>query len=184
MFKNASKYPEDYIDCPDYKYALHFEESPTSPTGYKVTKNNKAYQDYLYRDGWFVLLTNCEKNPMKTLEIYRTRDVMENAFDIINNFITIDRTSVNSCEVYENKAFIGFLVMILISMIQKVMKENKIFNDKIMVQFLSEMSSIKKVIFSDMSYVIDPIPESIKNYLDLFKCPYPNDVSIPKTKKI
>jgi hypothetical protein len=48
------------------------------------------------------------------------------------------------------------------------MKENKIYNDKAMDEFLSEMSSIKKVIFSDKSYAIDPIPRSIKKYLDFF----------------
>jgi hypothetical protein len=175
MYENARENPKDYIDNPDYQYALNFEVCPTSPTGYKVTRNNNAYQDFRCRDGWFVLLTNCEKNPIKTLEIYRNRDVVEKAFDIIKNFMKTKRTYVHSDDVYESKAFIGFLSMILISMIHKVMKENKIYNDKTMDEFLSEMSSIKKVIFSDKSCVIDPIPRSIKNYLDFFTCPYPEN---------
>ncbi|MDR2199313.1 MAG: transposase [Deltaproteobacteria bacterium] len=173
MYNNACENPKEYIDEPDYKNALIFRKAPNNPKGYIITKNNKAYQEFRICEGWFVLLSNTETDAEKTLKIYRNRDVVEKAFDILKHFQKHKRTRVKSDEAYESKVFIGFLSMILIAAIHNVMQKNDLYKKKTMDELLGELSSIKALIY-DNEYIIDPLTKSVKDYLDMFDCPYPD----------
>jgi transposase len=174
MYQNACENPEDYIDDPDYRYVLSFRRSNKRDNGYIVKKNNEAYKEFRSREGWFILLSNCDSDPLQTLEIYRKRDVVEKAFNVVKNFQQQNRTRVHSDDVYDSKVFIGFLSMILISQIHKILKDNNIYKDKTMDEFLDILSTIKAVIINN-KYIIDPLTKATKDYYKLFHCPLPNE---------
>jgi transposase len=173
MYNNAMSDPLSYINDPDYRYALTFRKSSKQPNGYIIKKNNDSYKDFRTRDGWFILISNCEKDPIQTLKIYRNRDVVEKAFDLIKHFLRKKRTYVHNDECYENTILITFICMVLISIIHNVMTENDLYKNKTMEEFLLELSSHKAVII-DNNYIIDPLTKTLKNYFDLFNCPYPD----------
>jgi transposase len=106
------------------------------------------------------------------LEIYRNSDVIEKYFDILKHFQNIKRTKVYSDDAYDSKVFIGFLSMILISMIHRAMRDNSIYKDKSMEELLNELSAIKAIII-DGTYIIDPLTKRVKNHYNMFNCPYP-----------
>jgi transposase len=172
MYENACEDPQNYVDDPDYSFALKFRRSSKQKGGYIVKKNNDAYKAFRLREGWFILLSNCVKNPKEILEIYRNRDVVEKAFDILKHFQKKNRTYVQSDDVYESYVFIGFLSMIMISVIHKTMKEHGIYKNRTMDEFLDELSAIKALIL-DQKYIIDPLTKLTKQYFDYFNCPYP-----------
>jgi hypothetical protein len=64
--------------------------------------------------------------------------------------------------------------MILISVIHKVMKDNFIYKDKTIDEFLDEFSNLKAIII-DEKYILDPLTKQIKDYYKLFNCPFPQD---------
>lgn len=174
-YHDACQNPKDYVDDPDYQSVLTFRKSKKSPSGYTVKRNNAAYNDFRSREGWFILISNKENCPLNTLEIYRNRYVAEKAFDIIKQFKRQKRTRVHSDEAYESKIFIGFLSMILISIIHKGMKDHHMYKDKTMEELLSELSAVNAVIVNDQFYIVDPLTKQIKNYFDIFGCPYPDN---------
>jgi transposase len=172
MYDNACQDPESYIDDPDYRFALRFRKSSKQPNGYIIKKNNDAYKEFRSRNGWFILLSNCESDTLRALEIYRKRDVVEKAFNIIKNFQNDKRTRVHDDDAYDSKVFIGFLSMILISSIHNTMKEHNLYKNKTMDEFFNDLSAIKAVVVKD-KYIIDPYTKQVKDYYKFFKCPLP-----------
>ncbi|MDR1870745.1 MAG: transposase [Deltaproteobacteria bacterium] len=176
MYENACKDPQNYVDDPDYSFALKFRRSSKQKGGYIVKINNDAYKAFCSQEGWLILLSNYVKNPKEILEIYQNRDVVydvvDKAFDILKHFQNKNRTYVQSDDIYESYVFIGFLSMIMISVIHKTMKEHSIYKNRTMDEFLDELSAIKALIL-DQKYIIDPLTKLTKQYFDYFNCPYP-----------
>jgi transposase len=171
-YKNAIKDPETYKKDPAYRAVLKFRRSFKSPTGYIVKKDQKAYQDIRSKAGWFVLLSNCIDNSKDAIYIYRKRDVIEKSFDILKNFIHQKRTTVHSDINNDNKLFISFISMIIISYIHNVMQENNLYRGYTIDELLCELSSIKAIKI-DNDIIIDPLTKKAKDIYDVFKCTYP-----------
>jgi transposase len=172
MFNNVCTNHLDHIDDPDYRYVLNFRKSFKQPTTYIIKRNNDIYNQLLNHQGWFVILTNCDKDPKKVLRIYRNRDIIERGFNILKNFLNNKITNAYNNESYDSKIFIAFITMILFSMIDKVMKANNLYNNKNIDELFEELSNQKAIIINNQ-YIIDPLTKHLKNYYDYFKCDYP-----------
>ncbi|MDR2411774.1 MAG: transposase [Candidatus Peribacteria bacterium] len=172
MYNNAIKEPEKYINDRDYRNMLIFRKSYKSKTGYIIKKNQKAYQDMRSKAGWFILLSNSIKDPTKAIEIYRKRDLVEKCFDILKNFINQKRTKVHNDIKNENRLFISFISMVLISYIDNVMKDNNLYKTYTLDELLYELSSIKAIKI-DNYILIDPLTKKVKDIFDSFNFKHP-----------
>jgi transposase len=172
MYNNAIKDPEKYINNKEYRFALTFRRSSKSPTGYIVEKNKKAYQESRSKAGWFVLLSNCIDNHEEALEIYRRREVVGKYFDIFKNFMNQKPTNIHNNIEDQNKLFISFISMILISHINNVMKEKDLYKVYTIDELLLELNTIKAIKI-DNSIIIDQLTKKVKDIFDFFKCGYP-----------
>ncbi|MDR2404890.1 MAG: hypothetical protein LBE27_00790 [Deltaproteobacteria bacterium] len=175
MYENACSDPERYKDDPCCQHVLTFKKSKISPNGYDILKNNEAYQEMRSRGGSFILLSTRKQNSVKTLEYFRNRQVFKRTLDIIKRFQRKNSDFIQNDESFENCLFIAFLSTVLISMIHKVMINNKIYIDKTMEEVLVDLSDLKAKILDGDRYIVDPLTDLTRRYFDSFGCPYPHD---------
>jgi hypothetical protein len=108
---------------------------------YKI--NHEVLEKELESSGWLVLITNRIKGGEEALECYRAKDVIEKGFLKLKNAIDLNRIRVHSQESMQNKVFIGFLALILLSHINKVMVQKKMYRDMSMKDMLFTLKKLR-----------------------------------------
>lgn len=121
---------------------LHVHTTPARGT--KVTYNDTAIRQHTAGFGYFVLLSNDTADPAQALWIYRNKDVVEKAFCNLKNRLNMRRPNVSSEESLEGKIFVQYVALILVSWIHKVMKEQGLYKNWTMQQFLDELDGIER----------------------------------------
>lgn len=91
----------------------------------------------------FVLLSNGIKEPLEALDIYRSKDVIEKAFDNLKERLNMRRTSVSSDENLDGKLFIQFIGLIYLSYIKKAMGDHNLYKDYTLQGLLDELDIIE-----------------------------------------
>jgi len=127
-----------------YKRFFHVKETPKR--GRKVEYNQEAIDEYRKNTaGWFVMITNDVKDPVRALEIYRQKDTAEKAFDDLKNDLDGKRLRIHSEQAMEGRFFIQFIALILSARIKQVMNEAGWYKNNNMQQVIEEMKSMKEV---------------------------------------
>jgi len=125
------------------QYTKYFEINTTPIRGIKVTPKqetiNNAEKDY----GFFALISNEVKDPIKALETYRNKDVVEKAFGNLKERLNLRRTAVSSESSLEGKLFVQFVALIYLSYIKKRMSEKGLYQDYTMQELLDELDVIE-----------------------------------------
>ena len=125
-------------------YAKYYEIKETPVRGItlipKQEEIDKARKNY----GYFALLSNGIRDPLESLEIYRTKDVVEKAFGNLKERLNMRRTSVSSDVSLDGKLFVQFIALIYLSHIQKVMTEKSLFKNYTMQELLDELDVIER----------------------------------------
>jgi hypothetical protein len=111
--------------------------------GERYTINHRVVEKELENCGWLVLLTNRIKGGEEALECYRAKDVVEKGFLKLKNAIDLRRIRVHSQESMQNKVFVGFIALILLSHINKVMVEKKMYRDMSMKDILYTLKKLR-----------------------------------------
>jgi hypothetical protein len=112
-------------------------------TGETYKINHQVLEKELAHAGWLVLVTNRIKDGEKALECYRAKDVVEKGFMKLKNAIDLNRIRVHSQESMQNKMFIGFIALILLSHINKVMVQKKMYRDMSMKDVLLTLKKLR-----------------------------------------
>ena len=89
--------------------------------GIRLTPKQDLIDERTKNYGYFALLSNGIKDPLEALDIYRSKDVIEKAFDNLKGILNMRRTSVSSDENLDGKLFIQFIGLIYLSYIKKAM---------------------------------------------------------------
>jgi transposase len=127
-----------------YQEFFHVKETPKR--GRKVEYNQEAIDNYRENTtGWFVLVTNDVKDPVKALEIYRMKDTAEKVFDDLKNDLDCNRLRIHSNQAMEGRLFIQFIALILSAKIKHIMNEAGWFKNHDMQQVIDEMKSLREV---------------------------------------
>lgn len=124
-------------------YIKYFDVKETPKQGIRVSIKEEAIRLAKERFGFFPLLSNEAKDPVKALELYRTRDVVEKAFWNIKERLNLRRTLVSSESSLEGKLFVEFVALIYLSYLKKKMDENKLFEKYSMHELLDELDVIE-----------------------------------------
>lgn len=134
--------------CEGHKtyYERFFNVKTTPKRGRKVEYNQEAINKHRENTtGWFVMISNDVKDPVKALEIYRMKDTAEKAFDDLKNDLDCKRMRIHSSQAMEGRLFIQFIALILSSKIKTIMNEAGWYKNYNMQQVIDEMKALREV---------------------------------------
>ena len=138
MRKNATIEPQKYVDDPYYKKFLNIRKSAKS--GYTVTVRDDAVEDAYKHAGWLVIVSNQIASAEEALRIYRAKDVVEKGFQRLKNSLDLGRLRVHGDMAMQNKVFIGFIALILISQIHNTMLDAQLYKKYTLKQLLGVLA--------------------------------------------
>ena len=126
----------------EFRKYLSIRKSASDPNGHTVTVKEDVIEDKLRTCGWMVLLSDTVADPQEALDIYRTKDVVEKSFDRLKNTLDLNRLRVHNDERMENKLFLGFLALLLISALHQRMQSTKLYAKYSMHELLLKLRKI------------------------------------------
>ena len=138
--EKANEDPEKYLGNPDYEKYLIIAKTKK---GYKVKLRSDVVESELETSGWMVVISNCVKDTKEAIKIYREKDVVEKGFLRLKNSLDIGRIRMHSENSMQNKVFIGFISLILLSAIHNVMEEKKLYSKMTMKKLILTLSKLK-----------------------------------------
>jgi transposase len=130
---------------PDHEkqYAKYFEVKTTPVRGTKVIANEEVLAEAKRNYGYFVLMSNEIKDPIKALEVYRNKDLVEKAFNNLKERLNLRRLAVSSEQSLDGKLFVQFIALIYLSYITRKMQQNRMFKNHTMQEVLDEFDVIE-----------------------------------------
>jgi len=121
----------------------------TPKRGKKVSYNMPAVNQYLNRyTGFQALLTNNIKDPLKALQIYRDKDVVEKCFDDYKNQLDMKRLRMHTSTTVDGRLFVQFIALIYVSALRKQMREANLMKQYTVRQLLQETETLIKIKYS------------------------------------
>ncbi|WP_419573696.1 IS1634 family transposase [Pyramidobacter piscolens] len=130
--------PAHEKDCQKY-----FEIKETPKRGISLSVKQEAIDAASERYGFFVLVSNEVKDPVRAIQLYRMRDVVEKAFWNVKERLNLRRTLVSSESSLEGKFFVEFVALIYLSYLKKKMEENGLFAQYTLHELLDELDVIE-----------------------------------------
>jgi transposase len=114
----------DTKEANSFAYAQYFTVKRTPKRGLKVTRNKEAIDAYKSdRAGYWVIISNCEKDAKKALQAYRARSRVESAFDDLKNELDMKRIRTHNKDTMRGRVFVQFLALIITSQIRATLDE-------------------------------------------------------------
>lgn len=124
-------------------YKKYFTIKTIPKKGTKVIIDEKAVREAKRYYGFFALQTNEALDSVTTLELYRNKEVVENAFGNLKECLNIHRTLVASEQGLDGKLFVEFVALIYLSYIKKRMQETDLFKHYTMQGALDQLDVIE-----------------------------------------
>lgn len=142
----AGKDVEEHEDF--YRRYLIIKETPTR--GLKITFNDREIQKYRRRySGFFCILSNKIKGAQEALNIYRTKDVVENSFDDLKNHLDMKRLRVHTATAMDCRLFLQFLALIYISSIRNALRTDEQLKYLTVREVMEEMETLTQIKYSN-----------------------------------
>ena len=125
------------------KYETYFEVKNTPKRGIQVSVKQEALEKAKKNFGFFGLISNLVKEPVRALEIYRNKDLIEKNFGNLKERLNFRRTLVSSEQSLEGKIFVEFIALIYLAYIKKQMEDKELFKKYTMTELLDEFDVIE-----------------------------------------
>jgi len=130
-------------------YDTYFLVKTTPKRGVNVSYNDEAISQYISQyAGFQAILSNSVKDPVRALQIYRDKDVVEKCFDDLNNQLDMKRLRMHSPNAVDGRLFVQFIALIYISAIRKEMRKSDLIEQYTVRELLEEMETLIKVKYS------------------------------------
>lgn len=127
----------------DEDYKKYFEVTKTPVRGTKIMPKQDAINEAKKNYGYFALISNDIKDPIRALEIYRNKDLVEKAFGNLKERLNLRRTLVSSEQSLDGKLFVEFVALIYLSYIKKKMQDADLFKKYTLQGLLDEFDVIE-----------------------------------------
>jgi transposase len=127
----------------DEDYKKYFEVTKTPVRGTKITPKQEAIDEAKKNYGYFALISNDIKDPIRALEIYRNKDLVEKAFGNLKERLNLRRTLVSSEQSLDGKLFVEFIALIYLSYIKKKMQDADLFKKYTLQGLMDEFDVIE-----------------------------------------
>jgi transposase len=125
-------------------YVKYFEIKRTPKRGVRVAVKQKAVEDAKKNFGYFAMISNEIKEPVKALVLYRSKDLVEKAFENLKERLSFRRALVSSEKSLDGKLFVEFIALIIMSYIKKKMHEAGMFRTYTMHEMLDQIDLIER----------------------------------------
>ena len=135
---SGKRVPEHEAD-----YERYFTVTKTPKRGIGIAYNQEAIDKKRERYGFFTLISNEIKDPVRALELYRSRNIIERAYFDIKGRLNMRRTLVSSDSSLEGKCFVEFVALIFLSYIKQKMEEKNLFKQYTLQELLDELDRIE-----------------------------------------
>ena len=130
-------------------YDEFFILKTTPKRGKTVSYNDAAISKYIKRyAGFYAILTNSIKCPIKALQIYRDKDAVEKCFDDLKNQIDMKRLRMHTSKTVHGRLFVQFIALIYMSAIRKKLRTSKLAKQFTVRALLREMDTINKISYT------------------------------------
>ena len=136
----AEAEPEKYAKSGEHKKYLNIRKSEKTDSGYTVSIREDAVNFVLGTHGWLVLISNDVASVKEAIRIYRAKDVVEKGFLRLKCDLDLGRLRVHSQDRVQNKVFIGFIALILLSHIHVVMMNNDLYGKMTMKKLIRTLA--------------------------------------------
>jgi transposase len=125
-------------------YQKYFTLKETPVRGIRISPNETAIKEKEERMGYFALISNTLKSATEAIDIYRSKDSIEKAYDDLKNRLNMRRTSVSSEESLEGKLFVQFVALIYLSYMKHKMDSEGLFKRYSLQGALDELDIIEQ----------------------------------------
>jgi transposase len=129
FFTNLAIWEEELVsgglkEAHKWAYELYFTARETPKRGRKVRRKQEVINSYK-RDhaGYWVILTNCEKDAAAALNAYRERSLVESQFDDLKNDLDMARLRTHNSDTMRGRVLVQFLALIIYSQIRMMLAE-------------------------------------------------------------
>jgi transposase len=163
----AQKNPTDENLKDEFEKYLLIQPFEETPQGYTVTINNRAINDELQHAGWMVLISNDIANKKEALLIYHQKDVVEKGFLRFKKSLDLGRLRVHRENSMQNKTFVGFLALIMLSQIHNVMLDQNLYKNMTMKSLLMTLSKLRVQHINDVR-ILFPLTKQQKSIFKAF----------------
>lgn len=143
----------------------------TPKRGAKVTYNSETINKHIKRHkGFQELLSNSIKDPVKALQVYRDKDMIEKCFDDLKNQLDMKRLRMQSSKAVDGRLFVQFIALIYMSAIRKELRATKLIEKYTVRELLAEMETITKISYSGKyGHIITEMTKQQKEILQALK---------------
>jgi transposase len=166
--EEAESEPEKYSKSKEHRKYLNIRKSASAESGYTVTIREGAVAETLSTSGWVILLSNETQDAKKAIQIYRAKDVVEKGFLRLKRSLDLGRLRVHSEDRMLNKVFVGFISLILLSELDKVMSEKGMYRNMTMQQMIRRLSKLRAV-YVGGSRVVYPVTKEQRQIFNAFE---------------
>ena len=129
-------------------YDEFFIIKTTPKRGKKISYNSDAVNRYVKRyAGFYAILTNSTKDPIKSLQIYRDKDVVEKCFDDLKNQMDMKRLRMHTAKTVHGRLFVQFIALIYISALRKKLRSTNLIQQFTVREILREMDTINRITY-------------------------------------
>jgi transposase len=158
----AERNPNDKDHTEEFKKYLCIRKSEKSDSNYTISIRKDVVEEQLQLSGWMVSVSNFISTAPEAIKIYRTKDVVEKAFLRLKNCLDLARLRVHSDTNMQNKIFVGFIALIFISYIHKVMDENHLYSAMTMKKMIKKLEALRVQYINGKQIIYPPNLEQKK----------------------
>lgn len=167
LVKQANLNPDNPDYALEFKKYLIVRKSDKTDSGYTINIRYDVVEEELYHSGWLVLVSNHISDAKEAISIYRAKDVVEKGFLRMKNCLDLGRLRVHSDNSMQNKLFIGFIALILMSRIHKVMLINGLYKTMTMKKLINILEKLRVQYLANIR-ILYPITKEQKNIFEAF----------------
>jgi transposase len=133
--------------------------------------NESAVAEHSRYSGYLVIINNDLTDAFETLHKYRSKNVIERAFDYLKNELDLKRLRVHSESDMTGRVFLRFFSLILRSRINKRMKETSLYKKFTQEEVMGELKRLKIIELSDNKIILKEISNNQSGLFKLFQIP-------------
>jgi transposase len=137
-----------------------------------VTFRQDSIEKELSTCGWVVIVGNGDISVQQAHDIYRKKDVVEKSFMRYKNNLGLRSLRVHNDERVQNKLFISFIALIIISYIHRVMNEKDLYRKMTMEKLFLTLAKLK-IIAIDGQNILRPLTKEQAEIFSAFSIPLP-----------
>jgi transposase len=129
LFSDLARWEEELVsgnvnEANSKAYDHYFTVKTTPKRGRQVKRNQEAINEYKTdRAGYWVIITNCEKDAASALLAYKERSLVESQFDDLKNELDMARIRTHGKDTMRGRVLVQFLALILCSQIRNTLDD-------------------------------------------------------------